>query len=84
LTYVKIKICQIKIIIYKYYKNRVKSFLNMGSLASRQHAGVEEVDVVSNHAYKYPPRSGTIRCNLCRQSFLTLVLSKGITLEVIL
>jgi hypothetical protein len=56
----------------------------MGSLASRQHAGVEEVDVVSNHAYKYPPRSGTIRCNLCRQSFLTLVLSKGITLEVIL
>jgi hypothetical protein len=30
----------------------------MGSLASRQHAGVEEVDVVSNHAYKYPPRSG--------------------------
>lgn len=31
----------------------------MGSLTSRQHAGVEEVDVVSNHAYKYPPRSGT-------------------------
>ncbi|XP_065347717.1 probable E3 ubiquitin-protein ligase MGRN1 [Cloeon dipterum] len=30
----------------------------MGSLASRQNAGVEEVDVSSNHAYKYPPRSG--------------------------
>ncbi|XP_069365522.1 E3 ubiquitin-protein ligase MGRN1 isoform X1 [Maniola hyperantus] len=30
----------------------------MGALASRQHAGVEEADVVSNHAYKYPPRSG--------------------------
>ncbi|KAL3269287.1 hypothetical protein HHI36_008362 [Cryptolaemus montrouzieri] len=30
----------------------------MGAIISRQHAGVEEVDVVSNHAYKYPPRSG--------------------------
>jgi hypothetical protein len=30
----------------------------MGSLTSRQNAGVEEVDVSSNHAYKYPPRSG--------------------------
>ncbi|CAH2086857.1 unnamed protein product [Euphydryas editha] len=30
----------------------------MGSLASRQHDGVEEADVVSNLAYKYPPRSG--------------------------
>ncbi|XP_072943431.1 E3 ubiquitin-protein ligase MGRN1 isoform X2 [Epargyreus clarus] len=30
----------------------------MGALTSRQHAGVEEADVVSNHAYKYPPRSG--------------------------
>ncbi|XP_014245790.1 probable E3 ubiquitin-protein ligase MGRN1 isoform X2 [Cimex lectularius] len=30
----------------------------MGALASRQNAGVEEVDVVSNHAYKYPPKSG--------------------------
>ncbi|XP_071869286.1 mahogunin ring finger 1 isoform X2 [Bombus fervidus] len=31
----------------------------MGSLTSRQNAGVEEVDIVSNHAYKYPPRSGS-------------------------
>lgn len=30
----------------------------MGAITSRQHAGVEEVDIVSNHAYKYPPRSG--------------------------
>ncbi|XP_063225764.1 E3 ubiquitin-protein ligase MGRN1 isoform X2 [Bacillus rossius redtenbacheri] len=30
----------------------------MGALTSRQHVGVEEVDIVSNHAYKYPPRSG--------------------------
>ncbi|XP_041977677.1 E3 ubiquitin-protein ligase MGRN1 isoform X2 [Aricia agestis] len=30
----------------------------MGALTSRQHAGVEEADVISNHAYKYPPRSG--------------------------
>ncbi|XP_022820218.1 E3 ubiquitin-protein ligase MGRN1 isoform X2 [Spodoptera litura] len=29
----------------------------MGALTSRQNAGVEEADVVSNHAYKYPPRS---------------------------
>ena len=32
--------------------------INMGSLTSRQDAGVEQVDIVSNHAYKYPPRSG--------------------------
>lgn len=31
----------------------------MGSLPSRQNAGVVEVDIVSNHAYKYPPRSGS-------------------------
>uniref|UniRef100_A0A0K8TL32 RING-type E3 ubiquitin transferase n=1 Tax=Tabanus bromius TaxID=304241 RepID=A0A0K8TL32_TABBR len=30
----------------------------MGSLTSRQNAAVEEADVGSNHAYKYPPRSG--------------------------
>ncbi|KAF5271935.1 hypothetical protein FQA39_LY07952 [Lamprigera yunnana] len=30
----------------------------MGAITSRQHAGVEEVDISSNHAYKYPPRSG--------------------------
>lgn len=30
----------------------------MGAITSRQHAGVEEVDIVSTHAYKYPPRSG--------------------------
>ncbi|KAF7279952.1 hypothetical protein GWI33_006578 [Rhynchophorus ferrugineus] len=31
----------------------------MGALlSSRQRNGVEEVDVVTNHAYKYPPRSG--------------------------
>ncbi|KAL1132335.1 hypothetical protein AAG570_010291 [Ranatra chinensis] len=30
----------------------------MGALTSRQNAGVEEVDVASNHAYKYPPKSG--------------------------
>ncbi|KAH0953474.1 hypothetical protein HN011_008653 [Eciton burchellii] len=31
----------------------------MGLLTSRQNAGVEEVDITSNHAYKYPPRSGS-------------------------
>ena len=30
----------------------------MGNLTSRQNVGIEEVDVVSNHAYKYPPKSG--------------------------
>lgn len=37
----------------------------MGSFASRQNAAVEETDVSSNHAYKYPPRSGTSLCSLC-------------------
>lgn len=32
----------------------------MGALTSRQNAGVEEVDVASNHAYKYPPKSGSL------------------------
>ncbi|KAJ6638151.1 E3 ubiquitin ligase, partial [Pseudolycoriella hygida] len=30
----------------------------MGSIASRQNADVEEADVGSNYAYKYPPKSG--------------------------
>ncbi|XP_063880722.1 probable E3 ubiquitin-protein ligase MGRN1 isoform X3 [Scylla paramamosain] len=30
----------------------------MGALASRQSAGVEEVDIGVNHAYRYPPKSG--------------------------
>lgn len=41
----------------------------MGSLTSRQNAGVEEVDIVSNHAYKYPPRSGKY-CPLFFSRFL--------------
>lgn len=37
----------------------------MGALlTTRQHDGVEEVDIVSNHAYKYPPRSGKNYCYL--------------------
>ncbi|XP_055971413.1 E3 ubiquitin ligase RNF157 [Sorex fumeus] len=31
----------------------------MGALTSRQHAGVEEVDVPSNSVYRYPPKSGS-------------------------
>ncbi|XP_017779851.1 PREDICTED: E3 ubiquitin-protein ligase MGRN1 isoform X2 [Nicrophorus vespilloides] len=31
----------------------------MGAITSRQNAGVEEVDVVPTHAYRYPPRSGS-------------------------
>ncbi|XP_012551644.2 E3 ubiquitin-protein ligase MGRN1 isoform X2 [Bombyx mori] len=30
----------------------------MGVLASRQNPGLEDADIISNHAYKYPPRSG--------------------------
>lgn len=30
----------------------------MGAITSRQNAGVEEVDMVNHHAYRYPPRSG--------------------------
>lgn len=42
---------------------------NMGALASRQHAGVEEADVVSNHAYKYPPRSGSYMTSINNSYF---------------
>uniref|UniRef100_A0A8C9TAZ7 E3 ubiquitin-protein ligase n=1 Tax=Scleropages formosus TaxID=113540 RepID=A0A8C9TAZ7_SCLFO len=31
----------------------------MGSLTSRQNAGVEEVDIPSNSVYRYPPKSGS-------------------------
>nr|XP_054393353.1 E3 ubiquitin ligase RNF157 isoform X2 [Pongo abelii] len=31
----------------------------MGALTSRQHAGVEEVDIPSNSVYRYPPKSGS-------------------------
>ncbi|XP_078510707.1 E3 ubiquitin ligase RNF157 isoform X5 [Lissotriton helveticus] len=31
----------------------------MGALTSRQHAGVEEVDITSNSVYRYPPKSGS-------------------------
>lgn len=30
----------------------------MGAITSRQNAGVEEVDIGVNHAYRYPPKSG--------------------------
>lgn len=30
----------------------------MGAITSRQNADVEEADVSTNHAYRYPPRSG--------------------------
>jgi len=35
----------------------------MGSLLSHQNAGVEEVDVAVNHAYRYPPRQGNYFAN---------------------
>ncbi|KAM8947105.1 E3 ubiquitin ligase RNF157 isoform 1-T1 [Pelodytes ibericus] len=31
----------------------------MGALTSRQHAGVEEMDMPSNSIYRYPPKSGS-------------------------
>nr|XP_023420728.1 E3 ubiquitin ligase RNF157 isoform X1 [Cavia porcellus] len=31
----------------------------MGALTSRQHAGMEEVDIPSNSVYRYPPKSGS-------------------------
>lgn len=37
----------------------------MGALTSRQNAAVEEADIISNFAYKYPPRSGSFYRNLC-------------------
>nr|XP_020136470.1 RING finger protein 157-like isoform X1 [Microcebus murinus] len=35
----------------------------MGALTSRQHAGVEEVDIPSNSVYRYPPKSGSYFAN---------------------
>lgn len=33
----------------------------MGALLStRQHDGIEEIDIGPNHVYRYPPRSGEI------------------------
>lgn len=33
--------------------------VKMGALTSRQNAGVEEVDIGINHAYRYPPKAGS-------------------------
>lgn len=30
----------------------------MGAFTSRNNAGVEEVDIASNNAYRYPPKMG--------------------------
>lgn len=38
----------------------------MGALTSRQHAGVEEVDIPSNSVYRYPPKSGEGRARALR------------------
>lgn len=38
----------------------------MGALTSRQHAGVEEVDIPSNSVYRYPPKSGEGRARARR------------------
>lgn len=35
----------------------------MGALlATRQHDGIEEIDIGPNHVYRYPPRSGMLIC----------------------
>ncbi|XP_056633751.1 E3 ubiquitin-protein ligase MGRN1 isoform X1 [Diorhabda sublineata] len=42
----------------------------MGALlTTRQHDGVEEIDIASNHAYKYPPRSGMLSSMKLFQQF---------------
>lgn len=49
----------------------------MGALTSRQNAGVEEQDSGSNHAYKYPPRSGnSLNCStqIFTSQFLNLLI----------
>lgn len=33
----------------------------MGSLLSRRIAGVEDIDIQANSAYRYPPKSGEAR-----------------------
>lgn len=36
----------------------------MGSLLSRRIAGVEDIDIQANSAYRYPPKSGEARRGL--------------------
>ena len=36
----------------------------MGAITSRRNGGVEEVDISTSNAYKYPPKSG-----VCQQKF---------------
>lgn len=34
----------------------------MGALlTTRQHDGIEEIDIGPNHVYRYPPRSGELK-----------------------
>ena len=44
----------------------------MGVCASRRNAGVEELDITMNNAYRYPPRSGKINRHNARH-FLFVV-----------
>lgn len=38
----------------------------MGSLLSRRIAGVEDIDIQANSAYRYPPKSGEARASVRR------------------
>lgn len=50
----------------------------MGAITSRQNAGVEEVDIGVNHAYRYPPKSGKIYGRECRSWVLSRRKPKGV------
>ena len=39
-------------------KTRVYICYKMGSILSRRIAGVEDIDIQANSAYRYPPKSG--------------------------
>lgn len=45
----------------------------MGSILSRRIAGVEDIDIQANSAYRYPPKSGKIYLMLFYLSFLWFV-----------
>lgn len=47
-----------------------ETIYEMGALlATRQHDGIEEIDIGPNHVYRYPPRSGVLVVYYCVNTF---------------
>lgn len=52
---------------------REEKTLRMGAFASRRNAGVEEVDLPTSNAYRYPPKSGKKKPPARYESYLVFV-----------